>query len=784
MSNSNNNQINRLLEKLQLLIDKQAAFSNEITSLKEEIDRLKKRQDKDDSVKYSTIVEPITDEQPKTLTDKLDKEITKEETTAAQTITKPLPSFKPKKSGNLEKFIGENLINKIGIIITVIGVGIGTKYAINHQLINPLTRIILGYLLGVGLLGFAFKLKEKYTNYSAVLLSGGMAILYFITFSAYSFYELIPQTFAFALMVVFTVFTVIAALNYDKQIIALLGLVGAYAVPFLLSDDSGNVAFLFSYMLTINIGILFIAFKKYWKQLYYAAFVFTWLIFLQWYNTQFDNEQQFSFALIFLTLFFIIFYLTFLSYKLLQKELFNKTDILLLLTNSFLFFGLGYAILSNNEISENYLGLFAVINAIIHFTVSLVIFKQKLGDKNLFYFVTGLVLVFLTMAIPIQLDGNWVTLLWIGEAALLFWIGRTKNVSFYEKLVYPLLLLAFISIIHDWDSFYQSTHTYNQRPKLTPIWNVQFLSSVLFIIALAFINYVRIKSPLTLDKQTKLYKLLDYLIPVLFVFVLYFSIRMEISNYWNQRYIDSAVTQNNIDDYFATKNYDLRKFKSIWVLNYSLLFFAIFSIIGSKFFKTKITRITNLILNLFTLIVFLVQGLYLISELRESYLTQSLSEYYKIGSYHLWIRYISYVFVALLLYTTHQFVIKKMDNNTLKKAFNILIFGSVLWLASSELIHWMDIAESEQSYKFGLSILWGSYALLGIALGIWKNRKYLRISAIVLFAVTLAKLFLYDITELNSLAKTIAFVSLGILLLIISFLYNKYKQLIFDETED
>jgi uncharacterized membrane protein len=125
-----------------------------------------------------------------------------------------------------------------------------------------------------------------------------------------------------------------------------------------------------------------------------------------------------------------------------------------------------------------------------------------------------------------------------------------------------------------------------------------------------------------------------------------------------------------------------------------------------------------------------------------------------------------------------------MDNNTLKKAFNILIFGSVLWLASSELIHWMDIAESEQSYKFGLSILWGSYALLGIALGIWKNRKYLRISAIVLFAVTLAKLFLYDITELNSLAKTIAFVSLGILLLIISFLYNKYKQLIFDETED
>ena len=83
-------------------------------------------------------------------------------------------------------------------------------------------------------------------------------------------------------MVVFTSFTIVAAINYNRQVIAHIGLVGAYAVPFLLSDGSGQVAVLFSYMAIINSGILVIAFKKYWKALYYVSFILTWLIFLGW----------------------------------------------------------------------------------------------------------------------------------------------------------------------------------------------------------------------------------------------------------------------------------------------------------------------------------------------------------------------------------------------------------------------------------------------------------------------------------------------------------------------
>jgi uncharacterized membrane protein len=95
----------------------------------------------------------------------------------------------------------------------------------------------------------------------------------------------------------------------------------------------------------------------------------------------------------------------------------------------------------------------------------------------------------------------------------------------------------------------------------------------------------------------------------------------------------------------------------------------------------------------------------------------------------------------------------------------------------------MDLYSPGQSYKLGLSILFGLYALFLVVLGIWKKKAHLRIAAIVLFTATLLKLFFYDLTYLDTISKTIVFVILGILLLVISFLYNKYKALIFDSRE-
>ena len=172
--------------------------------------------------------------------------------------------------------------------------------------------------------------------------------------------------------------------------------------------------------------------------------------------------------------------------------------------------------------------------------------------------------------------------------------------------------------------------------------------------------------------------------------------------------------------------------------------------------------------------------------LRESYLNHTISDPYLRSGFNIGIRYISFAFVGFVLFSIYKQIQQdfiKTDSFDLTEVFDILLYSCIIWIASSELITWMDITKSAQSYKLGLSILWGVYALLLIMLGIWKNKKHLRMGAIGLFAVTLIKLFFYDISQLDTISKTIVFVALGILLLIISFLYNKYKHLIIDDNE-
>jgi uncharacterized membrane protein len=168
-----------LNDKLNLLIREQERFQREIKDIKTQLETLKP---KEDSIPILAVIEPEIKPEVSVPVFESKPQIIIEETPEVD-FHKPIS-----QNQKLEKFIGENLISKIGIIILILGVGIGAKYAIDHELISPLTRIILGYLLGFGLLAFALKLKENYHQFSAVLLSGSMAINYFLTYDAYSIY--------------------------------------------------------------------------------------------------------------------------------------------------------------------------------------------------------------------------------------------------------------------------------------------------------------------------------------------------------------------------------------------------------------------------------------------------------------------------------------------------------------------------------------------------------------------------------------------------------------------
>jgi uncharacterized membrane protein len=91
----------------------------------------------------------------------------------------------------------------------------------------------------------------------------------------------------------------------------------------------------------------------------------------------------------------------------------------------------------------------------------------------------------------------------------------------------------------------------------------------------------------------------------------------------------------------------------------------------------------------------------------------------------------------------------------------------------------MDIGGYTNQYKLGLSIIGGAYALVLIFVGIRKKQKHLRISAMVLLGITLVKLFFYDLSSLSTISKTVVLLVLGMIMLMASFLYNKFKDSIF-----
>ncbi len=320
------------------------------------------------------------------------------------------------------------------------------------------------------------------------------------------------------------------------------------------------------------------------------------------------------------------------------------------------------------------------------------------------------------------------------------------------------------------------------------ILNIHFLTSVLFLAAFGFINWVNQDARYLAPTFKRKYwaSIFKVAIPAILLVVTYATFNLEIDNYFTQLYKDSVIkiTPEGANFSSSQGNEDLWNFKIIWQFIYTLFFLTVLIIVNNKWLQNTTLKKVTLVLSGLAILVFLTQGLYFLRELQQSYLLQELADYYTISNFNITIRYIAFAFFIGFLAITYRYLKDTFQALNLTVVFDLILHAAILVLVSSELIYWMEMDVLPQADKLGLSILWGLYALLLIGLGIWKQKQHLRIAAMVLFGITLFKLFFYDLSHLETIAKTIVLVSLGLLLLIISFLYNKYKHLITNESEN
>ena len=364
----------------------------------------------------------------------------------------PVEVLSPRRSRRLrnvaaidwESLIGGNWFNRIGILAIILATGLFLKYAIENEWVGPLGRVAIGMLLGTGLMiGGESMLRRGFRFFAHGLSGGGICILYLSVFAAYDRYRLIGQLVALAMMTLVTLVAVLFSARYNALAIAVLGLVGGFLTPILLSSGKDNQPALFGYMILLDLGVLAIAWFRHWRTLNYLAFAATLLLSFAWWEGWYDSNKL-ALTLILFTILFLIFAFAAILHHLVRREPSRELDLLLILLNGGIYFRAVYSLLGSNH--HRWLGGYAVLMAIFYLGQGYVVQRRDGDDRYLKLILFGLAGVFLTLAIPIQFSLAWVTIGWVIEGLALTWIGLKTD----RRLTRLAGIVLFVLAISHW----------------------------------------------------------------------------------------------------------------------------------------------------------------------------------------------------------------------------------------------------------------------------------------------------------------------------------------------
>ncbi|MFZ2640087.1 MAG: DUF2339 domain-containing protein [Verrucomicrobiia bacterium] len=208
----------------------------------------------------------------------------------------PLPSIPvlpPKPSFDWEALLGVRGAAWLGAIAFVIAASLFLKYAFDNNLITPSMQVALIILSGIAMLvGSEFGLRKGYAVTANALCGAGVAVLYAGFFAAHGVYHLVPILPTFALMAMVTVVACLLAVRHDSMFIAVLGLLGGFATPIILSTGEDRPIGLFSYILLLDVGLLWVAVRKQWNAVVLLSLAATFAIEIGWFHKFMTPEKM------------------------------------------------------------------------------------------------------------------------------------------------------------------------------------------------------------------------------------------------------------------------------------------------------------------------------------------------------------------------------------------------------------------------------------------------------------------------------------------------------------
>ncbi len=709
---------------------------------------------------------------------------------------------------SFEELLAGKWLTWIGAVAVIIAVGFFFKYTIDTGLIGETGRVVLGVLGGMACFaGGAFAMLRNYRWLSQSLVGAALGILYFSLFAGYRWYELMPQEIAFGGMILSTAAVLSFAGYFKAQPTAILGLIGGFLTPVMLSTGQDAQWSLFSYIFLLDAGVLGLATFRKWQPTQVLAFVATLLMWLGWFEQHYAPGKM-SATLILMTAFFVLFALLGVWHNIIRREQAKPADFFLILATPVAYFSGLYAV-TLNEFSALH-GILAIAMAAVYLALGLASLSRHPEGRRAVIAMGGIAASFLTLAIPLQFTGHWVVIAWAAESLLLVELGLRFNEVRLRQAGFGLLIFVQILLAYYSAGTFLEPNRFQTRftridpialetmpgsamqptinatpddPSWTSIFNGRSLSFLASILVLAVLGWeYRTRFAATSDLPS--------------------TMGSNISDptragprswlgIWLPACVPLAAWAMLIVESFAfghARHWRFPNYTGMFLIWTSLI--AVSVALMSQLLKTRELRIVTA--GVFTILGALLAITFVGTLAGWQSDWRSLESVANGGLWNLFLfnpRGLGFLF-AIAAASFVAFLFRRDDSEQptetewerqfyalpMKTILGLFANITALMMLTAEVYAQGVVRDWGTTSSLLITIVWTCYAIGTLIAGIYFRSSSIRVLSLSLFLLTTSKVFFYDIWHLNTAIRFIAFGGLGVSLFLVSYLYRRYRE--------
>lgn len=304
-----------------------------------------------------------------------------------------------------ETFVGQKAFGWMAVLLFVLSAAFFLRYAFQNNWIGPVGRVTIGEILGLALAGSGVHYFRKgMVRFSSMMTSAGIVVLYLSTYSAFGFYQLLPQTHAGVFLAILVFESMLAAVIYRSAAVAVAAVIGGLLTPILLSSAHDTYWSFFTYLAVLNLGVVTASLYRRWPVVASVALLGTQWLYWMWYGSQYHPEK-FGWAIGFQVVIFAIYLIHGIWKSRRESKPMDREELVRFVVNG-LFAIAGFHALLREDHRE-WLGALALTMATVYAGSARLALSSRSRDPRLLLTSLAMSLGFIAWAIPLQANTGW-----------------------------------------------------------------------------------------------------------------------------------------------------------------------------------------------------------------------------------------------------------------------------------------------------------------------------------------------------------------------------------------